>query len=460
MIASMSFAAKLLDWLLAPVLFLWFASVAVTNFMAIDTVNAPFDKRLDDLAHALALYAHASDGKPRFDLPIASANLLLADSQDDVHYAVRAGNGTVLAGNRDLPPPLGETKAGATRFSSGLLGGEEIRVASLAVVPPGAALAEPVIVQVAETLNKRRNLASEIHSHVILPQLLVLVGALLLVWYGLTYVMSPLKRLKQEIDARDSHDLAPFDTDETPREILPLIESFNDLMQRLDANIKAQQRFIADAAHQLRTPLAGLKSQTELALRQTDPSAVQHALRHLAASSEHTIHLANQLLSMARAGTSGASGRLDALSLNDLARRTTEQWVPSAMERKIDLGFEPAADAPTVRGDPMLLGELLNNLVDNALRYTPSGGQVNVRVGGGAQPGVRVEDTGIGIPQSERELVFEPFYRVLDATLVADTPGSGLGLAIVREIAALHGATVSLSAPAEGSGTVVQVSFA
>jgi two-component system sensor histidine kinase TctE len=290
---------------------------------------------------------------------------------------------------------------------------------------------------------------------VILPQLFVLVGALLLVWYGLTYVISPLKRLKEAMDRRHDRDLTAVDLADVPEELQPLITSINDLMARLALNIEAQRRFIADAAHQLRTPLAGLKSQTEVLLRHTDPETMKNALAQLAASAERASRLANQLLSLARAETTGRTPRHDPVDLNELARRVTAQWLPEAIERGVDLGAELAAEPIVVAGDPLLLGEVLNNLVENALHYTRRGGEVTVRTLAGETPVLRVEDTGVGIPAEERELIFEPFYRVLDS----GAGGTGLGLAIVRNIVEAHDASIEVRSRDAGPGTVFEICF-
>lgn len=451
----MSFAAKLLDWLLAPLLFLWFASVAITNFMAMDTVNLPYDQHLEEMAKAMAKLVRGTDEELVFELPREAEHFFRADQRDDLFFAIRRPWGEVLAGNPDVPLLPGRPEAGVAVFHGGFLHGEEVRVASLSVLAAGVAEDQPVIVQVAETLRKRHALSGEIHTQVILPQLFVLVGALLLVWYGLTYVIKPLKRLKEAMDRRHHRDLTPVDPADIPQELRPLITSVNELMARLERNFQAQQRFIADAAHQLRTPLAGLKSHTQLLLRQDDPRAMKHALTQLAASVERTSRLANQLLSLARAETTGRTIRHDAVDLNALARKVVEQWLPRAIEKHIDLGVEICPEPLTVTGDALLLGEVLNNLVDNALTYTPRGGRVTVRTrpDGGAL--LEVEDSGVGIPPDERELVFQPFYRVLDS----EPGGTGLGLAIVRSILDAHDAIITLRDPESGTGTVFELRF-
>jgi two-component system sensor histidine kinase TctE len=234
--------------------------------------------------------------------------------------------------------------------------------------------------------------------------------------------------------------------------VAPLVQAINDLLARLDQSIGAQKHFLADAAHQLKTPLAGLRTQAELAQREidagaSDPQAIKRSLQQIARSSQRAAHMVNQLLAMARAEDGARQQQPQRVSLARLAMETVHDFVPRALDKRIDLGYEgpehAAAQGLAVRGHPLLLRELIRNLVDNALQYTPAGGTVTVRViedPFGQVVVLQVEDSGPGIPAGEREQVFQPFYRVLGS----DTDGSGLGLAIVREIAQQHGAEVVL----------------
>jgi two-component system sensor histidine kinase TctE len=246
-----------------------------------------------------------------------------------------------------------------------------------------------------------------------------------------------------------------------PEEVAPLVRSINDLLARLDQSMGAQKHFLADAAHQMKTPLAGLRMQAELAQRELDaggdPQAVMRSLKQIARSSQSAAHLVNQLLAMARAEDDEQARRVQDVPLVKLATDAVRDFVPRAMDKRIDLGYEgPEHEppAPRLRGQPMLVRELIRNLVDNALQYTPAGGTVTVRLMAdpfGQVFVLQVEDTGPGIPEPEREQVFQPFYRALGT----DVDGSGLGLAIVREIAERHGATVTVGparTPAAGSG--------
>ncbi|MBP7292533.1 MAG: hypothetical protein KBB21_38245, partial [Nannocystaceae bacterium] len=308
----------------------------------------------------------------------------------------------------------------------------------------------PMLVQVAETLDKRARLANEIIKGVIFPQFMILPVAVMLVWFGLSRGLAPLKSLQRRIRDRDPDDPSPIDPRGAPEEIAPLVDAFNDLLGRQNATVAAQKRFIADAAHQMKTPLAGLRTQAELAMREQDPAELHRALEQIGRGSQRAAHLVSQLLALARTENLRDVATLEPLDLDAFAREVVSDWVPAAIERGIDLGYETrraqwdddGGDASTrIAGHPILLREAMNNLIDNALRYTPREGAVTVRVvADGRRVLLEVEDSGPGIPEAERALVFERFYRVLGTGV----DGSGLGLPIVREIATQHGATIEV----------------
>jgi two-component system sensor histidine kinase TctE len=305
-------------------------------------------------------------------------------------------------------------------------------------------------VQVGETLGRRSRLATEIIKGVILPQFVILPLAVLLVWLALARGIAPLNELQRRIRSRDSNDLSPIDERDAPEEVAPLVRAINDLLARLDKSLQSQKHFLADAAHQLKTPLAGLRMQAELAQREIDagehnPETVKRSLQQIALSSQRAAHMVNQLLAMARAEDKEHAASRRNVNLARLATETVRDFVPRAMEKHIDLGYEgpDAGSGRPVQGHAVLLRELIRNLVDNALQYTPAGGTVTVRVMDdpfGQVVVLQVEDSGPGIPLAEREQVFQPFYRALGT----DVDGSGLGLAIVREIAQQHAAQITL----------------
>jgi two-component system sensor histidine kinase TctE len=314
-----------------------------------------------------------------------------------------------------------------------------------------------VLIQVAERITARDEFARQIILRMVLPQAILILLAGLAVWYGVGRGLAPLSTLRREIESRSHRDLSALPEEQAPQEVRPLIRAINDLLARLGTAISAQQRFIADAAHQLRTPIAGLKTQTELALRQSQSGNVRDTLRQLQVATEQSTRLVNQLLSLARAEPGARREHaVERLDLARLARDATTEWVPRALARSIDLGYDGEGGGAWIEGDSFLVRDMLGNLLDNAIRYTQHGGQVTVRVTAGTDAVVlSVEDNGPGIPEQERERVFERFYRVLGT----GTEGCGLGLAIVREIALSHHAEVTLAAGAGGRGTVARVAF-
>ena len=443
-----SLFGEILDWMLAPLLLLWPMSIAITYLVAKSIANQPFDHALEDSVTVLAQQVKEVDGKVQSRLPGSARDILRADDVDNVYFQIAGPDQAHIDGDRDLPLPLNPDRyrTGRVHFRSDVMHGTPVRIAfSYVNLRPLAARGdEPhaALVQVAETLDKRALLANEIIKGVILPQFIILPIVLALVWFALARGLSPLAQLQERIRARRPDDLSPIDARQVPEEISPLVGSLNDMLERLSQTIEMQKRFIADAAHQMKTPLAGMRMQSELALREVDPEQIHRSLEQLATSSESATRLVNQLLALARAEYQPQAGlALQELDLNATARATVHEWVQNSFASKIDLGFEAPSGALFIAGHALMLHELLSNLIDNALRYTPAGGSVTVRVRHDGECAVlEVEDTGPGIAPAERANVFERFYRILGNR----APGSGLGLAIVREIAQQHGAEVDI----------------
>jgi len=449
-----SLFGEILDWMLVPLLLLWPISIAITYLAAKSIANHPFDRALDDRVMVLAQQVNEVNGKVVMRLAGPAGDFLRADDVDMVYYQVIGPQGEFIDGDRDMPlPPVDEESSASTsaRFRNSAMRGNEIRIAYVYVDlrynrTDKDALKKPylALVQVGETLDKRAQLANEIIKGVILPQFIILPLALALVWFALSRGLSPLAELQRRIHARRSDDLSPIDSGQVPEEISPLVGSLNEMLERLSQSIQMQKRFIADAAHQMKTPLAGMRMQSELALRETDHAEIHRSLEQLSKSSESATRLVNQLLALARAENQTPETKLfGPVELCELARSTVQDWVQSSFAHRIDLGFEQPACPVMVRGSSVMLHELLSNLIDNALRYTPAGGSVTVCVRADADEGkavLEVEDTGPGIPVAERGHVFERFYRILGT----NAEGSGLGLAIVREIAQQHEADVEI----------------
>ena len=474
--AQHSLFGEILDWMLAPLLLLWPLSIAITYLIAQSIANQPFDRALEDDVTVLAQQVTEINGKVGTTLVPSARDLLRADEVDTIYFQITGLNGEYIEGDPELPqPPAIDEKLpiGAVQFYNAVLHGADIRVAYAKVdlrKPHAQRQTQPqqpprlALVQVGETLDKRTQLANDIIKGVILPQFVILPIALALIWFALARGLSPLSELQRRVRMRRPDDLSPIETGQVPEEISPLVRSLNDMLARLAQTIEVQKRFIADAAHQMKTPLAGMRMQAELALRQTDRADIHRSLEQVAKSSESATRLVNQLLSLARAeNVQTHTSALAPVELSLLARNVMQDLVPLSFAQQIDLGFEQPSYPVTIAGDPIMLRELLVNLLDNALHYTPRQGSITVRTYIDAAKAVailEVEDTGPGIAPAERALVFGRFYRILGTH---DT-GSGLGLAIVREIAQQHNATVEIfnnprSTQAKWPGCLFRLTF-
>lgn len=456
-----SLFGEILDWMLAPLLFVWPLSIAFTHYFANNVANFPYDQALREHVSAVARQVRLVNGKPVLTLPASARALLRADETDSVYFHVVTRDGKYLAGDKDLPMPSQFTNdsiiPGELYLRNAEFNGQDLRFAYTFLGDTQLPKERWIVVEVAETTEKRNQLANKIVASVILPQFVIIPLAVMLVWFGLSRGLRPLTRLRKTIQARDPADLSPIATRRVPEELEPLVEAFNEMLERMKKNVEAQQRFVADAAHQMRTPLTGLKTQAQFAIRETDPEALRHALRQIAMGVDRAGRLVNQLLVLARTeGGESAQQRHEPLDLAQLIREVVEDWVMISIEKGIDLGYESESVA-MISGNPFLLRELAKNLVDNALRYTPSGGHVTCRILTNLETVIfEVEDDGVGISEEQSELVFQRFYRADDAT----TEGSGLGLAIVQEIAMQHDSKASLRPNPQGQGAVARVVFA
>jgi len=447
---STTLRSKLLRWLLIPLVLLFLVDAIGSYFIAQRLSDRVYDGELMEIARELTLHVKPNGSAPAFDLEKDAERTLLLDQHDSVYYSVHTANGTWIAGDAALAPHDGRRTGD---FFDGDVHGERVRIAELRATGAGDA---PVVVQVAETRVKRQRLANEILIGVILPQLLLIAIAGAVLWGGVARCLAPLRHLHEAVAARSHLDLSPVDVEHVPGEVQPVLGAINDLLTRLDTILSYQSRFIADAAHQLRTPVAGLKAHVEVALREEDPAQARQSIAHLYTGVERMSRLVAQLLSLARNEPATVKKiELAPLDLSRLAFDVTMDWVPEAYRKNIDLGFEGDEKHVIVRGDAARLTELINNLVDNAIRYTERGGRVTVRVETLPAPCLSVSDDGPVIPVDERQRVFERFHRVLGT----QADGSGLGLAIVQDIAKLHGAEIGLAEDGDGRGNRFTVTF-
>jgi two-component system sensor histidine kinase TctE len=421
-------------------------------FLSLEPASEAYDQSLIDVGIALSERIRSAGETVVFDLPGAAEQLLRTDKYDTIYYHVRRADGSALAGDPGLPPvPASQVPEDGVIAYDSEYRGQKIRVVAL-LVPCGSGRCT---VQVAETTNKRRQLERNIVLSSIAPALLIALATLVIVWFGVKRGLAPLEELSTEIGTRSARDLRPIDPAHAPEEARPLVGALNQLFGQVAEASSNQQRFLANAAHQLRTPLAGLQAHTEIALAQSElalahglPESHRAELEQLHRATIRTARLANQLLALARAEPGGSRGGAFAqVNLRAVVEDAADEWVHQALAKDVDLGFE-LSDA-LVAGDALLLREALANLVHNALEYSAAGGRVTVRTGlRNESPYLEVEDDGPGIAPAEREQVLERFYRVAGT---AGT-GSGLGLAIVREIAAAHRARIAIGAGASADG--------
>ncbi len=448
-----SLRVGLLSWL-GPVLVLLLTLDALAcYFTALYFANLVYDRWLIDSTRSLAQAVRAEHGQIEFDPPRVALQIFQFDEVDKTYFKIASRRRGFISGERSLPDerllPINGIALGQANVEA-----QRVRVVSTRIAP--ADTDDTVTVTIAETLIKRTTLARDILLAMVAPQVALVGIASLLAWLGVSQGLKPLTNLASQIEARDQNNLAPVPQTGLPREARVLAARINELLERLDSAIRAQKRFVADAAHQLRTPLAAVMLHTERAQRAPNAAAEREALQALHRSVERAARVSQQLLSLARTDPDASSAvELKPLDLVVLARRVGEEWVPRALKRDIDFGLV-APDSPVlIKGDAWLLSELLSNLIDNALRYCGSAGRVSVIVEAGARPTLAVQDDGPGIPPEERSRIFERFYRLPDSA----GDGCGLGLAIVDEIARLHHASIQVSSGSQGCGSRFTVIF-
>jgi two-component system, OmpR family, sensor histidine kinase TctE len=449
-----SLRVGLLSWLM-PVLVLLLALDALACYLtALHFANFVYDRWLIDDTHSLASAIRSENGQTQFDVPPIALQIFQFDQVDREFFKVVSEKRGVIGGDSDLPTAGKSLAINGIALDSATVRGQRMRVVSLRIAP--AQTNDTVTVTIAETLIKRNTLAGDILLAMVAPQVALAAIASLLSWLGISRGLKPLTDLARQIESRDQNNLSPVPQTGLPREARVLASRINELLARLGSAIQAQKRFVADAAHQLRTPLAAVTLQVERAERAPDVATQREALQGLHRSVERAGRMAQQLLSLARTDPEAIhTVELEPLDLVNLARRVGEEWIPQALRRDIDFGLIAPPGPVIITGDERLLGELLSNLIDNALRYSSPGGRVSVIVEAQPQPTLSVQDDGPGIPEDERVKIFERFYRVEGST----GDGCGLGLAIVEEIARLHSSNVEVSSGAEGRGSRFTVAF-
>lgn len=452
--AGFSLRGRFLRLLIAPLVVLFALSGFGSYALALHYANTVYDGWLYDSCGSLALLVQRADRGVVLDLPRAAARLFAWDVVDTTYYQVSGARSGLIAGRRDMPAvPAEGSPYHSARLFDGLIDGRPVRIAAVRL--PEAEFGEAVTVAVAETKSKRKALARKLLLGVLAPQLTLIGVAGLTLWFGVRGGLAPLDLLARRLQARDHRRLQPIAGDGVPREVQPLTRALNELLARLDSALAGQRRFIADAAHQLRTPLTALKLNIDQALRETSPQAMRQALLESARAVERISRLTNQLLWLARAEPEAAAATpFEKFDLAALAREVGAEWAARALGKHLEMSLECPADPVAMRGNRTLVAEALNNLLDNALKYHPGHGRVLLEVAA-APPRLAVLDDGPGIPPPLRAEALKRFYR-MDRK---GGEGTGLGLAIVQEIVATHGGRLELGEGLDGRGLAVRIEF-
>jgi two-component system sensor histidine kinase TctE len=443
--SSFSLRRQLLVWLLVPQLVLWLMGGALAFRVALTYAEKTIDQSLTQSVRSLSRQVKPLGSGLLIDFPRAAQDILEQDPKDRVSYMVSSPPGSFLLGNTQLPePPAGLLVLENEPILYNLVvDGKSMRVAMIDLVFGDGITPQRMRVQVAKSLAVQKSIARELVRDVLFPLLLLGLVLSFLVYAGIQRGLVPLQRLEGQLANRNPASLSPIELTQAPEEVHSLATALNQLLTTLRRSLSQEKRFLNDAAHQLRTPLAGLISQTELAQQETDPEALKLRLEKVHTGAQRSAHLVHQLLSLARTEADVPLHPLDAATLS---REVAREWTPRAVAAGVDLGFE-GDDTLTVPGDKLLLREALNNLIDNALRYAGRNATVTLRARAqGDNCILEVEDNGPGLWPFEIERVFERFWRA------SELPGGcGLGLAIVAEIAQRHsGNAVAMASQPQG----------
>jgi len=452
--ASSSLRLQLLVWLLVPLGGVVAANTWLTYRTARITAGTLTDRTLLASARSLAEHIEVRDGRVDAVIAPAALGMFASEHRDHVYYRIMAPDGRLVAGSPDLPDPAERIEGQLPRYYDAEFRGLSLRLVAIRQPLPMSGEPRDALVLIGQTVRGREAMTETLWLGNFRQQLLLVVLAAALSWLGLQRGLLPLLRLRNAVIERRPNELTPFRIESVQRELKPLVSSLNEYMARIQRGMAARRRFNANAAHQLRTPLALIRAQAGYALGDSSELERSDALRAIVSTATEMTRLTNQLLTLSKAEADGRPLRSEHVDLAALAQRVLEQLAGFALTRDIDLGFESGAARVIAWGDSLMLHELVVNLVDNALRYTQRGGVVTVATA--IERGLavlRVQDNGPGIPAAERDQVFERFYRVLGR----EGEGSGLGLAIVREIVRAAGGTISLEDPPAGSGVVAVV---
>lgn len=455
-----SLGRRLAVWLLAPLALLALLNAVLAYLAALSAVNQAYDRSLTASIKAIAENTHSLEGKVQVDIPASAFGIFDDGVQERIFYAVLGPDGEMITGYPDLRAPQRVEDDGRISIADSVYGSEPVRIGALRkrMYDPDMVGGDSITIIFAETTESRIDLARKLFLDSLRRQLLLIVLGAVLLTLALRSALRPLLKLRDAVQQRSEEDLTTIKGEGVLSEVRPLIDAINFHTERLSALIAARKRFLADAAHQIRTPLALLTTQAEVGLRQQDVAEMRATFNEVLKTVKNTRRMTNQMLALSQAESADNMPREHALiDLTALARDTAMELAPVALQRHIALALEPSPSPALVLGDAEMLHELIANLIHNASLYSPSESQVVVATcATNDRVVLTVTDEGPGIPVEERPKVFRRFYRVLGQ---GNSDGSGLGLAIVKQIAEVHGATVQLNDGPGGRGLQVEVAF-
>lgn len=420
-----------------------------------------FDKDLADTAKTLAIIFKKSSQNKIRDIDQNSISLLLTEPHDEMFYSIRDDKGQFIFGNPKVTYQPADIEDMADNDFLNVyfdkIDEKSVRVVSLPIEHTINKQKATYHVQVAETRHQRQDIQRQIIFWIVIPQLILLISAMILVRFAVNKGLSPILFLNEKIAALSYKNLTPIDLQGVPKEVDRLVDSLNKLMQELNLAIQSQNRFVSDAAHQLRTPLAGILAQIELAVDTQDSNEIQKRLQNINESSKRLIHIINQLLTLSKSQSDAIhNAEMKPLDLVTFAKKVTSIMLPAADLKHIDLGYEGSNEALHIMADETRLYDLIHNLIDNAIKYTNDHGKITVAVHLINQKvRLSVEDNGIGIPKEDQKMIYERFYRGDNVS----TAGAGVGLAIVKDIADLHNANIEIDSRNKKEGTRFYVDF-
>ncbi len=454
-----SLRRQLLAWVLLPLVCAVALDAWLSHESAADTALVVQDRLLLGSARMIAEPISFEDGSFQQQIPPAALELFQSKEADRVFYRVTTGAGQLLSGYTDMPAPTAPVSGESPYFFDASMRDEAVRVVVFLQPVIGSPTSKPVTVEVAQTTRARRQLTNKLWMQAMRQQLLILVLAAVFILFGLHQGLRPLLRLRDDVRLRKEGSLQRLSTHQIPAELKPMVDAFNDYMERLENYTHLRSMFIENAAHQLRTPLAVLNVQISDVQRAPDKASADLALHAARKTLLQTTRLVNQFLTL----SSVEAALADTVAMSrhaccDIVQQVLEDMAPQAHRKQIDLGFERSGSDCVIACNPAALREIAINLIDNAIRYTPAAGVVTVSIQASqTHMSLVVEDNGPGVAPGHSEKIFQRFYRVAGT----DSEGSGLGLAIVKELASQCGGTVTVGSPASvNSGFVIRVAFA